>query len=160
MKTVTTCWLTRSMTTPIAKRLRPRRGTVSGSPPSNLPNRRKTNLNVLKENIIHSPNKADDEAHHPSPTAIFAECDNKHPSPYPSPSNTTVEEATEVQPTPNNVEVQSWSSQLSYPPAPPSASSIFSDWLLNHPGIQPGIHDPPLTLEVIRQLDYRLRDSA
>ena len=156
MKTVTTRRLTRSMTTPIAKRLRPRGGIVSGSPSSKLPNLKKTNLNVLKETIIHSPNKADDEAHHPSPTAIFAECDDKHPSPYPSPSNTTVQEATEVQPTPNNVEVQWWSSQLSYPPAPPSASSIFSDWLLNHPGI----HDPPLTLEVIRQLDYRLRDSA
>ena len=152
MKTVTTRRLTRSMTTPIAKRLRPRRGIVSGSPSSKSPNLKKTNLNVLKETIIHSPNKADDEAHHPSPTAIFAEWEDKHPSP----SNTTVQEATEVQPTPNNVEVQWWSSQLFYPPAPPSASSIFSDWLLNHPGI----HDPPLTLEVIRQLDYRLRDSA
>ena len=152
MKTVTTCRLTRSMTTPIAKRLRPRRGIVSGSPSSKLPNLKKTNVNVLKETIIHRPNKADDEAHHPSPTAIFAECDDKHPSP----SNTTVQEATEVQPTPNNVEVQWWSSRLSYPPAPPSASSMFSDWLLNHPGI----HDPPLPLEVIRQLDYRLRDSA
>ena len=152
MKTVTTRRLTRSMTTPIAKRLRPRLGIVSGSPSSKSPNLKKTNLNVLKETIIHSPNKANDEAHHPSPTAIFAECEDKHPSP----SNTTVQEATEVQPTPNNVEVQWWSSQLSYPPAPPSASSIFSDWLLNHPGI----HDPPPTLELIRQLDYRLRDSA
>jgi len=152
MKTVTTRRLTRSMTTPIAKRLRPRRGIVSGSPSSKSPNLKKTNLNVPKETIIHRPNKADDEAHHPSPTAIFAECEDKHPSP----SNITVQEATEVQPTPNNVEVQWWSSQLSYPPAPPSASSIFSDWLLNHPGI----HDPPLPLEVIRQLNYRLRDSV
>mgnify|MGYP000020220812 CR=1 FL=1 len=153
MKTVTTRRLTRSMTTPIAKRLRPRQGIVTGSPPSKLPRR---NLIVLKEPIIHSPIKADDEANYPSPTAIVAECDVNHPSPYSSPSNTTVEEATEVHPTPNNVEVQWGSSQLTYPPAPPSASSIFSEWLLNHPGI----HDHRLTLEVIRQLDYRLRDSA
>ena len=73
MKTVTTRRLTRSMTTPIAKRLRPRRGIVAGSPSSKLPNLKKTNLNVLKETIIHSPNKADDEAHHPSPTALITE---------------------------------------------------------------------------------------
>ena len=123
MKTVNTRRLTRSMTTPIATRLRPRRGTVSGSPSSKSPNLKKSNLNVQKETIIHRPNKADDEAHHPSPTAILAECEDKHPSP----SNTTVQDATEVQPTLNNVEVQRWFSQLSYPPAPPSASSIFSD---------------------------------
>ena len=42
-----------------------------------------------------------------------------------------------------------------YPPAPPSASSIYSNWLPNFPGVRTDI--PPLPVDVVRNLDYQLR---
>ena len=43
-----------------------------------------------------------------------------------------------------------------YPPAPPSNSSIASDWLLNHPSICATGPIEGETIELFRHLDYRL----
>ena len=80
------------------------------------------------------------------------DCDNQ-----PTISNATVVHSTDVQPTPINALVDSRYTHP-YPPAPPSESLIFSDWLLNHPSCNQ--NDPPIPLEVIRCLDYCLRDSS
>ena len=45
-----------------------------------------------------------------------------------------------------------------YPPAPPSNSSIASDWLLNHPSICATGPIEGETIELFRRLDYRLRE--
>ena len=42
-----------------------------------------------------------------------------------------------------------------YPPEPPSDSSIYSDWLMNHPGCR---MKSMLTEQDQRRLDYRFRD--
>jgi len=57
---------------------------------------------------------------------------------------------------PNNGQVATMPSRYQYyPPAPSSTSSIYSEWLLNFPGLRTDI--PPLPLDVIQNLDYRLR---
>ena len=85
--------------------------------------------------------------------AVLGPCDGKRSTYY----NVHVVDATEVPPTSNTAPVVPTSSHP-YPPAPPSESSIFSDWLLNHPTCNR--NDPPVPLEVIRRLDYRLRYSV
>ena len=42
-----------------------------------------------------------------------------------------------------------------YPPEPPSNSSIYSDWLMNHPGFR---MNSMLTEQDQKRLDYRFRD--
>ena len=147
VKTVTPRWFTRSMTTSIAKRLRPRQARVSHTPASKSPKPTTRKEKAFKE--AHNLNTNKDI----SPAAVLGQCEGKR-STY---SNAHVVDATEVPPTPNTAPVVPTSSQP-YPPAPPSESSIFSDWLLNHPSCNR--NDPPVPLEVIRRLDYRLRYSA
>jgi len=151
MKTVSPRRLTRSMTTPIAKRLRPRQSRVSRTPASKSPNHQRKQ-NTTWQSSTSKPNK--DWYNHPT---ISNANPNKDSCNQPTISNATVVLSTDVQPTPINVLVDSRSTH-SYPPAPLSESSIFSDWLLNHPSCNR--NDPPIPLEVIRRLDYRLRDSA
>jgi len=143
-KTVTPHRLTRSMTTSIAKRLRSRKSQVSGTPASKSPwkiTRKEkgfkdpctldTKKDILTEGLLCPPDAK-------RSTSLNAE-------------------VTEVPPTPNTAPVVP-TFDPPYPPAPPSESSIFSDWLLNHPSCNR--NDPPIPLEVIRRLDYRLRYST
>ena len=143
-KTVTPRRFTRSMSTLIAKRLRHRKAQVSRTPASKSP--RKI---TRKEKCFKDPCNLDTNKDI-STEGVLCPRDAKR-------STSSNVEVTEVPPTPNNVPVVPTSDQP-YHPAPPLESSIFSDWLLNHPSCNR--NDLPIPLEVICRLDYRLRDSA
>ena len=48
-------------------------------------------------------------------------------------------------------------SWIDYPPEPPSTSSVYSDWLLNVPNPASRASYENLSVEICRNLDYRLR---
>ena len=126
---------------------------ISGAPYPCIksPNHRRKQ-NTTRQSSTSNPNK--DWYNHPT---ISNANPNKDSCNQPIIYNGTVIPSTDVQPTPINVPVVSRYTHP-YTPAPPSESSIFSDWLLNHPSCNQ--NDPPIPLEVICRLDYRLRDSA
>ena len=101
MKTVSPRRLTRSMTTPIAKRLRPRQSWVSRAPASKSPNHREKQ-NTTRQSNTSNPNK--DWYNHPT---ISNANPNKDSCNQPTISNATVVPSTDVQPTPINVLVDS-----------------------------------------------------
>ena len=143
-KTVTPRRFTRSMSTSIAKRLRHRKSQVSRTPASKSQRKITRKDKYFKDPCNQDTNKDI------STEGVLCPRDAKR-------STSLNVEVTEVPPTPNNAPVVPTSDQP-YPSAPPSESSIFSDWLLNHPSCNR--NDPPVPLEVIRRLDYRLRNST
>jgi len=110
--------VTRSMTTPVARRLRPLPSRVSLSP--------------LVESISVKS----------KPTSQMTKGKQKRIS--------VMKETTN-----RDTTVMTWDD---YPPAPPSNSSIASDWLLNHPSICATGPIEGETIELFRRLDYRLRE--
>ena len=139
VKAVTPCRFTRSMTTSIAKRLRPQKSQVSHTPASKSPKPKTRNEKGFKEPCNLDTNKDISTA------VVLGARDGKRSTS----SNVHVVDATEVPPTPNTAPVVP-TSPHPYPPAPPSDSSIFSDWLLNNHSCNR--NDPPVPLEVIRRL--------
>ena len=72
-----------------------------------------------------------------------------------SPTRDSVTRNVETKMTTNGLsETVSW---MDYPPEPPSASSVYSDWLLNVPNPVSRSSYEHLSIEIIRRLDYRLR---
>jgi len=53
-------------------------------------------------------------------------------------------------PTKDNTQAVYW---REYPPESPSVSFIYSEWLLNHPGMRSTVE--PLSVELVRNLDHR-----
>ena len=109
--------VTRSMTTPVARRLRPLPSRVSLSP--------------LVESISVKSKPTSQMKGKQKRISVMKETTNR---------DTTV---------------MTWDD---YPPAPPSNSSIASDWLLNHPSICASGPIEGETIELFRRLDYRLRE--
>ena len=109
--------VTRSMTTPVARRLRPLPSRVSLSP--------------LVESISVKSKPTSQIKGKQKRISVMKETTNQ---------DTTV---------------MTWDD---YPPAPPSNSSIASDWLLNHPSICASGPIEGETIELFRRLDYRLRE--
>ena len=109
--------VTRSMTTPVARRLRPLPSRVSLSP--------------LVESISVKSKPTSQMKGKQKRISVMKE--------------TTKRDTT----------VMTWDD---YPPAPPSNSSIASDWLLNHPSICASGPIEGETIELFRRLDYRLRE--
>ena len=109
--------VTRSMTTPVARRLRPLPSRVSLSP--------------LVESISVKSKPTSQIKGKQKRISVMKE--------------TTKRDTT----------VMTWDD---YPPAPPSNSSIASDWLLNHPSICASGPIEGETIELFRRLDYRLRE--
>ena len=130
MKISGTRRVTRSMATPVAKRLRST--TVTNYHSAEKQHFRKKLAKKKSTKTSNSTSNGDGANANDDISTITVH------------ANTPVS----APPSGQNVEI--------YPPAPPSGSSIHSDWLLNHPSCSR--NDPVLTDDDRRRLDYRLRE--
>ena len=134
---------TSSMTSPIAKRLRPLLRRISVTLVDKRSSTETKSKPKRKANKVQITNMPSSPIRGHAVTPVQTNAQNK--------GCTTGNSHGQVATVPSQYQY--------YHPAPPSTtSSICSEWLLIFPGLRTDI--PPLPADVIRNLDYRLRYTA
>ena len=146
---------TRSITTPVAKRLRALSSRVRVSPKTKLANPVSTLSKPLNGQKRNSHVKT---TTHPTVITHVGKEVLKNGEPGPTEASSTPRipgsNVARVVTTPREATRVSW---MDYPPEPPSTSSVYSDWLLNVPNPASRASYENLSVEICRNLDYRLR---
>ena len=146
------------MITPVAKRLRPLRSRVTISPATKKTTQNKKPFKPFKP----SKHICNDKTPSPTSEVVSYNVGKKEmkdgetaTNKTSSPTRDSVTHNVGTNMTTNGlIEKVSW---IDYPPEPPSASSVYSDWLLNVPNPGSRSSYEHLSIEFIRRLDYHLR---